>query len=241
MPTTSPRRLISGPPELPGLIATSVWMKGSRSPVSRALALTMPAVTVLSRSKGEPMAITHSPTRSLPTSPKRTVGRPLASILSTATSVRLSAPTTLALNSRLSVRRTMTSSAPSTTWALVITRPSAATMNPEPTPRGAPPLPSPSPSSGWGWPRRGSCWRGIGMPKKRRKNSCISASGMPPPCGPWAVLVATLVDVRMLTTAGPTCSTRSAKSGNPRTSGALVAACAAVEVTAREDCAVASW
>ena len=123
-------------------------MKGSISPVSRALALTMPAVTVLSRSKGEPIAITHSPTRSRFTSPKRTVGRPLASIFSTATSVRLSAPTTRALNSRLSVRRTITSSAPSITCALVITRPSAETMKPEPTPRGV--LPPLSSSSGWG-------------------------------------------------------------------------------------------
>ncbi len=29
MPTTSPSRFSSGPPELPGLIATSVWMKGT--------------------------------------------------------------------------------------------------------------------------------------------------------------------------------------------------------------------
>ena len=28
-PTTSPSRLNSGPPELPGLMATSVWMKGT--------------------------------------------------------------------------------------------------------------------------------------------------------------------------------------------------------------------
>ena len=28
-PTTSPRMLISGPPELPGLIAASVWMNSS--------------------------------------------------------------------------------------------------------------------------------------------------------------------------------------------------------------------
>ena len=27
MPTISPRRLISGPPEFPGLIGASVWMK----------------------------------------------------------------------------------------------------------------------------------------------------------------------------------------------------------------------
>ncbi len=29
MPTTSPRAFESGPPELPGLIAASVWMKFS--------------------------------------------------------------------------------------------------------------------------------------------------------------------------------------------------------------------
>ena len=29
MPTTSPCRLKSGPPELPGFTATSVWMKGT--------------------------------------------------------------------------------------------------------------------------------------------------------------------------------------------------------------------
>ena len=29
MPMTSPRRLTSGPPELPGLMAASVWMKSS--------------------------------------------------------------------------------------------------------------------------------------------------------------------------------------------------------------------
>ena len=89
--------------------------------MSRDLALTMPAVTVLSRPNGEPIAITHSPTLSFETSPIRTVGRPLASILTRATSERLSAPIVLALNSRLSASVTITSSAPSTTWALVMT------------------------------------------------------------------------------------------------------------------------
>jgi len=85
------------------------------------LALTMPAVTELSKPKGEPIATTHSPTLSPAGSPKRTAGRLLASILIRATSVRLSAPITLARNSRLSVRRTVISSAWSTTWALVST------------------------------------------------------------------------------------------------------------------------
>ena len=102
-------------------MATSVWISGSRSPVSRDLALTIPAVTVLSRPNGEPIAITHSPTFSFETSPIRTVGRPLASILTRATSERLSAPIVFALNSRLSASVTITSSAPSTTWALVRT------------------------------------------------------------------------------------------------------------------------
>ena len=121
MPTTSPLRLNSGPPELPGLIATSVWMNGTKFSCGseRPLALTMPAVTVLSKPNGEPIATTHSPTRSLLGSPNVTLGRPVASILSSATSVRRSLPMTLALNSRLSVSRTVISSAASTTCELV--------------------------------------------------------------------------------------------------------------------------
>ena len=89
--------------------------------MSRDLALTMPAVTVLSSPNGEPIAITHSPTFRRFTSPMRTVGRPVVSILTSATSERLSAPMILALNSRASVSVTNTSSAPSTTCAFVIT------------------------------------------------------------------------------------------------------------------------
>ena len=90
MPTTSPRRLNSGPPELPGLTATSVWMKGTKvsSGSERPLALTMPAVIVFSKPNGEPIAATHSPTLSFAELPSFTVGRPVASILSSATSVR---------------------------------------------------------------------------------------------------------------------------------------------------------
>ncbi len=63
----------------------------------------MPAVTVLSRPNGEPIATTHSPTRTLFESPIATAGRLVALILTTATSVRSSTPISLALNSRLSV------------------------------------------------------------------------------------------------------------------------------------------
>ena len=63
-----------------------------------ALAETMPAVALFSKPKGAPMASTHSPTRVLPGLPIFTVGSPLASIFSTATSVALSMPITLARN-----------------------------------------------------------------------------------------------------------------------------------------------
>ncbi len=125
MPTTSPSRLNSGPPELPGFTAASVWMKPTTpSPGSeRDLALTMPEVTVLSRPNGVPIATTQSPTRVFAGSPRRTTGRSFASILSTATSVAASLPSTFARNSRWSVSLTMTSSASATTCAFVSTMP----------------------------------------------------------------------------------------------------------------------
>jgi len=49
IPITSPRRLTSGPPELPGLMDASVWMKFSYVAIptsARAVALTTPTVTV---------------------------------------------------------------------------------------------------------------------------------------------------------------------------------------------------
>ena len=121
MPITSPLRLNSGPPELPGLIATSVWMNGTKFSCGseRPFALMIPAVTLFSKPNGEPIATTHSPTLSLFGSPNFTDCRPAASILITATSVRRSAPITFALNSRLSLNLTVISSAWSTTWAFV--------------------------------------------------------------------------------------------------------------------------
>src|SRR5438105_277897 len=136
MPITSPFMLKSGPPELPGFTAASVWMNGTYVPSGseRAVALTMPAVAVFSKPNGEPIASTHSPTRSLAGSPSFTAGRPLASIFTTAMSLGWSTPSTLPLNSRRSDRRTRTSSAPSTTCALVRITPSDSTMKPEPMP-----------------------------------------------------------------------------------------------------------
>ena len=49
MPMSSPRAFTSAPPELPGLIAASVWMKSSYSEKPRFLrpsALTMPSETL---------------------------------------------------------------------------------------------------------------------------------------------------------------------------------------------------
>ena len=100
MPTTSPCRLSSGPPELPGLIDASVWMKSSYGPwpITRPLALTMPAVTVCSRPKGLPIATTQSPTRMFDESPSLSAGiSPCESILTSARSVFGSVPSTFAL------------------------------------------------------------------------------------------------------------------------------------------------
>jgi hypothetical protein len=60
-PITRPAESISGPPELPGLIATSVWMTSaiSRPPLvgrRRFSALMMPLVSDWSRPNGLPIA-----------------------------------------------------------------------------------------------------------------------------------------------------------------------------------------
>ena len=65
MPIRLPLLSTSAPPELPGLIAASVWMKSSNRLMPRWLrpsALTMPCVTVLPKPNGLPIASTTSPT-----------------------------------------------------------------------------------------------------------------------------------------------------------------------------------
>jgi hypothetical protein len=162
MPTTRPAASNSGPPELPGLTAASVWMNGTTaSPGSeRPLALTMPCVAVCSKPNGAPIASTQSPTCTALASPRFTVGRFLASIFSTAMSVAVSLPSTRASNSRRSASLTVTRLASRTTCALVSTSPSLETMNPEP------------------WPRNGDgpCggMRKPGTPRKKRKNGSLS-------------------------------------------------------------------
>ena len=102
MPTTAPVMSTSGPPELPGLIAASVWMAGyvvelpslsEPTLTGRSSALTMPLVTVESRPKGAPNATTSWPTSRLADCPMVAAVRSLTpSALITAVSVSGSVP-----------------------------------------------------------------------------------------------------------------------------------------------------
>ena len=124
IPMTSPLTLMSGPPEFPELMAASVWMKFSNervaaSPVRpyRPFAETTPTVTLLSKFKGSPIAMTHSPTRSRSESPRASgVRRCLTSILRSARSVAGSRPTMRAIVRSRLFNRTSTLSALSMTW-----------------------------------------------------------------------------------------------------------------------------
>ena len=76
MPITAPAALISGPPELPGLIAASVWITWSiEKPLSpliwRWSAETTPVVSVRSSPNGLPIATTGSPTCAALAVPRR--------------------------------------------------------------------------------------------------------------------------------------------------------------------------
>ena len=98
MPMTLPLGSNSGPPLLPGLIAVSVWMRLVRtSPVStgmlRPSAEMIPLVTESVKvPSGLPMAIACWPTWIVDESPMGAVGRPVASTLTIARSVRVSMP-----------------------------------------------------------------------------------------------------------------------------------------------------
>ena len=105
MPMTRPAASRSGPPELPGLIAASVWMTPSISKpfgawIVRFVADTTPVVSVRSRPKGLPIAIVGSPTctpRELPSaSGSSSLG--LAVTLRTARSVDSSRPRIVAVD-----------------------------------------------------------------------------------------------------------------------------------------------
>ncbi len=78
------------------------------------------------------MATTPSPGSTLDGSPMRTVGRPVASILSSATSATASRPMRRALNSRRSGSLTLIWVPRATTCALVRMSPSSLTRKPVP-------------------------------------------------------------------------------------------------------------
>ena len=119
MPIRLPAASINAPPEFPGLIAASVWMKFSKvlmpSPV-RPSAETMPLVTLWLKPNGLPIASTTSPTRRLSEEPNVMAGSLSASTRSTARSVSGSLPTTFARSFFPSASVTSISSAASTTW-----------------------------------------------------------------------------------------------------------------------------
>ena len=142
-PTTSPATFTSGPPEFPGLIAASVWMKsnpGAATVKGAPLRLTIPNDTLWSSPNGLPSASTNSPTRSRFESPSGSAVRPVApSIFRSARSTRLSRPTTLPWKRLPSARRTWMALAPSITWALVTISPLGSMTKPEPVlRRGSP-------------------------------------------------------------------------------------------------------
>ena len=145
IPINSPSALMRAPPELPGLIAASVWINGKRCPWSsivRAKALITPDVTepLNSRPKGLPMAIAGSPTCKESESPIFIGWISFGgSILTTAKSVWASVPITVPVTVDPLDKETVTSPflAPATTWLFVTICPSLSINTPEPTPSPA--------------------------------------------------------------------------------------------------------
>src|SRR5213082_2967483 len=188
----------------------------------------MPAVALFSKPNGAPIASTHSPTLSPRESPILTVGRSLAGMRRIAISDFGSTPTTLAVYSRRSVRRTVTSLAPSTTCALVMMTPSGRMTKPEPSPRIG-------------------CGCGIwnGRPRKNGANGLLGPKGLLSPglslglsseLSPEFQEVDTLLTTLMLTTAGPYFCTMLLKSGSiaagPEAAGAGAAGLAVTAAVA---------
>src|SRR5262245_49808478 len=160
--------LSSGPPELPGLMAASVWMKSLKVRSSlrseRPRALTTPVVTVCERPKGLPIAITVSPIIRSPAVPSATVGSlPSALMLSTARSESASAPTSLASNSRPSTSVTLMRLPRWITCELVRMVPDASTMAPEPRLVCSERRGRLSKKSRKNWSKNGSAWPGKGV------------------------------------------------------------------------------
>ena len=124
MPMTLPSASTRAPPELPGLMAASVWMSfmlWPSAPMVRLRELMTPTVTVPwnSRPRGLPIAMAGSPTWRESLSPNSATGRLSILILTTARSVFSSRPTTVPSVLWPSAKETMTVLAVPTTWLLV--------------------------------------------------------------------------------------------------------------------------
>jgi hypothetical protein len=139
MPMTLPSMLRSGPPELPGLMEASVWMKSVKvRPASfdgtdRPSAETTPVVTVPLRPNGLPTATTVSPIMRSDDVPMFAAARPVALTRRTATSLSGSTPISVAGSCEPSLKLTVIRDAPSTTWLFVTMIPSADQTNPDPS------------------------------------------------------------------------------------------------------------
>src|SRR5256886_7350151 len=188
-PTTRPRESTSGPPEFPGLRAASVWITSSisRPPTERnerPSALTTPAVTVLWKPSGLPIATTSWPTRSAPESPSSATVSETGGTRSTARSVSGSSPTSSARTRRPSGNAASSRVASWTTWLVVSTNPSGVNTNPEPFPG----------TSRAGRPRRSTLWRTSTLTtagptcSAAPGTACEYASSSSPAVGPAAAL-----------------------------------------------------
>ena len=146
IPTSRPERSTSGPPELPGLIAASVWSRPVRSPfgpsIVRSSPETMPEVTVgPPRPAGKPIAITTSPSRSADERASSTGVRSLASTRTTARSRSGAVPITVPSSGFVwtpSLKATVIPVVPSTTWLFVRISPSRWRITPDASPSPPP-------------------------------------------------------------------------------------------------------
>ena len=131
---------ISGPPELPWLIAASVWIdpeseKRFGAVIVRLIALTIPAVIVSGRPYGLPSATTLCP-GSTPAEVPSESGCSFAAAtltLITAMSVDLSLPMSVAFAVEPSWKRTLIEFAPSTTCSFVTMSPFVSITKPLPS------------------------------------------------------------------------------------------------------------
>ena len=129
----------SGPPELPGLIDASVWMKSvnvrpaSFDGTERPSAETTPVVTVPLRPNGLPTATTVSPIIRSKEVPIGAAVRFFESTRRTARSLSGSTPISFAGTCVPSLKLTVMREAPSTTWLFVTMMPSLDQTKPEPS------------------------------------------------------------------------------------------------------------